>query len=113
MTDAAVTGDAIARLVQLHAKRAGVHLKWTGKGNDDLIMLVAHTSSQKLLAQCLWTGMKELWDMPELKQLSEPVYTKICSIILKAQANFEVRLDERNKRAAKIPVSGPQPPKIA
>jgi hypothetical protein len=95
--------DALSRFMQLHAKRAGLSLRWTGKSLEDISMLCADWSAKTLLSQSLWNGMKELWDMPELKELPEPVYAKICAIILKAQACFELDLERRNQKAAAQP----------
>ena len=95
--------DAVSRLIQLHARRAGIHLVWSGKTNEDMERVMVDLSNKILLSQSLWAGMKELWEMPEMSLLPEPIYAKICSIILKAQANFELKLAERNAGAAKQP----------
>jgi len=93
-------GDVLSRLVQLRAQRYGIRMVWGGKGVDDIDQLCADYSNKKLLNQCLWNGMKELMEMPELKELPEAVQAKIASIILKAQAIFELEVGERTKRTA-------------
>lgn len=92
--------DPLSSLVQLHAKRLGVDLKWTGKGNEDLAALVLDDSNKTVLSKQLWNGLKELWEMPELRELPEPVYAKICAIILAARARTDLDLAKRNARAA-------------
>ncbi|HWX29575.1 MAG TPA: hypothetical protein VNZ53_19285 [Steroidobacteraceae bacterium] len=84
-------GDAVSRLVQLHAQRNGVRLKWTGKGGDDVSLLCVDIFNKTALSQCLWNGIKELMGMPEIKDLPEPIQAKIYSIVLQAQANFELQ----------------------
>lgn len=95
-------GDAISRLVQLHAMRNGIRLKWTGHGADDIALLCNTFFNKATLNDCLWNGMKELMQMPELKELPEPVQAKIFSIILQAQALIELKIAARNAK--------PQPP---
>jgi hypothetical protein len=101
------SADALSGLIQLNAKRLGVQLQWTGKGIDDLITLINDSSNKTLLSKQLWDGMRELWNMPETKALPEPVYAKICSIILAARALTDLALVRRNARAAGQ--FGPQP----
>ena len=92
--------DPISSLVQLQARRLGVDLKWTGKGIEDIQLLALDNSNKTLLSKQLWNAIKELWEMPELKELPEPVYAKICSIILAARGRTELDLQRRNTRAA-------------
>lgn len=96
-------GDAVSRLIQLRASRAGVRLNWTKVGAQDLDLLLTDYSNKTLLNQCLWNGMKELMAMPELKELPESVQAKIFSIVLQAQACFELKVVERNQKAAQRP----------
>lgn len=104
-------GDAISRLLQLHASRANVRLKWSGVGIQDLDLLLQDYSNKQLLTECLWNGLKELMAMPELRDLPEAVQAKIMSIILKAQAVFELKLDERQQKLKKAPFTpGPGAP---
>jgi hypothetical protein len=91
-------GDAVSRLVQLHAQRFGVRMTWVGKGPEDIDLLCAGYSNKMLLNECLWNGLRELMAMAELKELPEPVQAKIMSIILKAQAVFELKIVERNHK---------------
>jgi hypothetical protein len=116
-SDFSVDGDPLSKLLQAHARRAGLHkIGWTGKGVQDIELLCCDCSNKTLLSQSLWNGFKEIWDLPELKKLgenkeTEPLYAKICSCILKAQAIFDLRLEARNERAKKIPVpNAPQVP---
>jgi hypothetical protein len=113
MTDLKMPGmlvpDPLSSLIQLHARRLGVDLKWAGKGIEDLILLCQDDSNKTILSKQLWTGIKELWEMPELKELPEPVYTKICSIILAARARTDLDLSKRNARVAAGGLVPPQP----
>jgi hypothetical protein len=95
--------DPLSGLIQLQARRMGVELKWTGRGNEDLAMLVLDNSNKTLLSRQLWNGLKELWDMPELKDLPEPVHTKICAIILAARARTDLDIARRNRSGAATP----------
>lgn len=89
-------GDSVSRLIQLIAGRNGIRLNWTSRGADDLQMLCLGYSNKDLLTQCLWNGMKELMAMPELNELPEAVQAKIFAIVLQAQANFELKVLDRN-----------------
>lgn len=94
------SSDALSRLIQLQARRYDVQLAWTGKGIDDLTaMLNAHAAKARL-AKHLWTGMRELMQMPELLQLPEPVQAKVMSIILKSQVLVDLDTDAHAKRMA-------------
>lgn len=101
--------DPLSSLVQLHSRRLGLDLKFTGKGNEDLSLLVTDDSNKTLLSKQLWNGIKELWEMPELKELPEPVYAKICAIILAARARTDLDLQKRNQRIAAGVMAPPQP----
>lgn len=104
------TVDMVSRLVQLHAGRAGINLKWGGNGPADITMLCTDYQNKNLLSQCLWNGLRELMAMPELKELPEPIQAKIFSIVLQAQAVFELKIAERNQKAA---LQKPAPPGAA
>lgn len=91
-------GDAVSRLVQLHARRNGLSLKWAGKGVEDISMLCLDNFHKTALSQCLWNGIKELMSMQELKELPEPIQAKIYSIVLQAQANFELQKGEHTAK---------------
>jgi hypothetical protein len=99
-------GDSLSKLVQVRAALHGVHLKWTGKALEDIDQLCLEYFHRKTLNECLWNGLKQLMEMPELKELPEPVYAKILSIVLQAQANFELRRAEAILARQKI---GPTP----
>lgn len=92
--------DPLSALVQLQARRLGVCLSWTGKGIEDVVLLALDASTKTALSKQLWEGIQELWAMPELKTLPEPVYAQICSIILAARAKTELALAKRNAKAA-------------
>lgn len=94
-----LTPDPLSGLIQLNARRLGVDLKWGGKGLDDLMLLIQDDSNKTILSKELWTGLQELWGMPELSSLPEPIHAKICSIILKARALTDLSLAKRNARA--------------
>ena len=93
-------GDSLSKLVQLQASRNGVRLRWSGNGHQDLLALCLDTSNKTMLSQCLWNGMKELLEMPELKELPDPIQAKIYAIVLQARALFEIELEKRNEKQA-------------
>jgi hypothetical protein len=92
--------DALSRLIQLHAGRHDIRLTWAGKGVDDLIALVSAHAVKARMAKHLWTGMRELMLMPELKELPEPLQAHIASIVLKAQVMIDLDTDAHAKRLA-------------
>lgn len=93
--------DALSRLIQLQAGRHDIRLAWVGKGVDDLIALVNAHAVKARMAKHLWTGMRELMQIPEIKDLPEPVQAQIMSIILKAQALIDMETDARAKLLTK------------
>jgi hypothetical protein len=93
-------GDALSKLIQLQAGRHDIRLTWSGKGVTDLISLCNAHAAQARVAKHLWTGVRELMQMPELLQLPEPVQAQIMSIILKAQAMVDLDNDDHAKRLA-------------
>jgi two-component SAPR family response regulator len=101
--------DPLSSLIQLQARRLGVEVKWSGKGNEDLWALLVDDSNKTILSKQLWNGLKELWEMPELKQLPEPVYAKICAVILAARARTDLDLQKRNALVAAGAVPPPAP----
>jgi hypothetical protein len=93
-------GDALSRLIQLQAGRYDIRLVWTGKGTEDLIAMCNAHSVQARMAKHLWTGMRELMLMPEMKDLPDPIQAQVASIILKAQALVDLDNDSHAKRLA-------------
>lgn len=93
-----VDGDALSKLIQLHAGRYDIRLAWSGKGVDDLVQLVSAHAVKARVAKHLWTGIGELQQMPELGQLPEPLQAQIASIILKAKVLVDLDTDEHAKR---------------
>lgn len=93
-------GDALSRLVQLQAGRHDIRLAWTGNGTADLAALVHAHSLKARMAKHLWTGMRELTQMPEMRELPEPLQAQIASTILKAQALLDLETEEQAKRIA-------------
>lgn len=85
-----VKGDSLSKLLQVRAALLGIHLKWTGQAIPDIDLLCTEYFHRKTLNECLWNGLKQLMEMPELKELPEPVYAQILSIVLRSQANFEL-----------------------
>lgn len=102
-------GDSLSQLIQLHCRKAGVSEKWTGKGREDLDLLVIDCSNKTLLSKKLWNGIKKLMEMKETNELPESVKAQICSIVLEARTHFELALDARNERARKLPPFPGQP----
>lgn len=102
-------GDTLSKLLQVRAQLKGVYLKWTGDGIQDIDQLCLEYFHRKALNECLWNGMKELMAMPKLKELPEPVYAQILSIVLRAQVHFEIR---RAEELAKNPQHHTSPPTL-
>ena len=93
-----IAGDSLSKLVQLRCARIGVRLKWTGRAVDDVDLLALEYSNRMMLNECLWNnGLRPLMDMPEFKQMPDALQAKIASIILQAQAQFELKLSRRNQ----------------
>jgi hypothetical protein len=95
-------GDALSRLIQLHAGRFEIRLTWSGKGVDDLIALCNAHAVKARMAKHLWTSTRELVQMPEIATLPESIQAQIYSIILKAQTLVDLDTDEHAKRMAII-----------
>jgi hypothetical protein len=111
MADANNGGDAISRLVQLLADRAGVTLRWTGTGREDVALLCTCASNAQLTARHLWDGLMELNRMKEFKTLPEAMQAKIAAIVLQAHGNIELARQERNERAQqRTKAAGPGAP---
>jgi hypothetical protein len=95
-------GDALSRLIQLHAGRHDIRLAWVGIGTADLIALCNAHAVKARLAKHLWTGLRELMQMPKLKDLPEPLQVQIMSIVLNAQALTDLDTEIHAKRLANI-----------
>jgi hypothetical protein len=93
-------GDALSRLIQLQAGRHDVKVAWTGSGTLDLIAMCHAHAVKARMAKHLWNGMRELMQMPEIKELPEPLQAHIASIVLKAQALIDLDNDGHTKRLA-------------
>jgi len=93
-------GDALSRLIQLHAGRHDIRMNWTGNGTSDLIALCNAHSVKARLAKHLWTGMRELMQMPEMALLPEPIAAQIMSIVLKSQALTALETEAHQRRMA-------------
>jgi hypothetical protein len=93
-------GDALSRLIQLQAGRHDIRLTWSGKGIADLISLCNMHAVQARLAKHLWTGMRELMQMPELLTLPDAVQAQIMSIVLKSQALTDLETEAHAQRLA-------------
>jgi hypothetical protein len=93
-------GDALSKLVQLHAGRHDIRLAWVGNGTADLVALINAHAVKARLAKHLWTGMRELMQMPEMATLPEPVQVQITSIILKAQTLTDLDTEAHAARMA-------------
>lgn len=100
-------GDALSRLIQLQAGRYDIRLTWTGKGVEDLIALVNAHAVKARMAKHLWTGTRELMQMPEMAALSEPLQAQIASIVLKAQTLVDLDNEDHAKRMISHPLNKP------
>jgi len=93
--------DSLSKLVQLRASRIGISLKWSGKAIEDIDLLVLEYSNRRMLNECLWNnGLRLIMDMPEFKDMPDAIQAKIASIILQAQAQFELKISKRNEALA-------------
>lgn len=95
-------GDALSRLIQLQTSRHDIRLAWSGNGTSDLIQLCNAHATQARMAKHLWTGLRELMQMPELRQMPEALQAQVASIILKAQALTELETESHAKRMAMV-----------
>lgn len=103
------SNDYLSALIQLQATRHGIDLRWTGKGLDDLIMLITSASRAITLNTHLWRGLQELWSMKATKELPEEVYLKLSSIILATRTTAELDILRRDKKiAAALGVTPPE-----
>jgi hypothetical protein len=93
-------GDALSKLIQLQAKRHDIKLAWVGNGTADLIALCNAHAVKARLAKHLWTGLRELLQMPELALLPEPVHAQLVSIVLKSQTLTDLETEEHAARMA-------------
>jgi hypothetical protein len=95
-------GDALSRLIQLQAGRHEIRLAWTGQGTSDLVALCNAHAVKARLAKHLWTGLRELMQMPELRELPEALQAQITSTVLKSQALTDLETESHAKRMALI-----------
>jgi hypothetical protein len=93
-------GDALSKLIQLQAGRQDIRLTWSGVGVTDLIALCNAHAVKARMAKHLWTGIRELMQMPELKTFPEPVQAQMMSIVLQAQALNDLETEEHAQRLA-------------
>lgn len=84
-------GDSVSKLLQVLAKEMGVKRIWTGDGRQDARAVMADFHNVTQLKDELWKGIRELYEMPELRELPERVQAKLMSIILARRANAELK----------------------
>lgn len=96
------SGDALSRLIQLQAGRHDIRLAWAGNGTADLVALCNAHAVQARMAKHLWTGMRELMLLPDLKDLPESLQAQIASIVLQAQALVDLDTEEHAQRLAHL-----------
>jgi hypothetical protein len=83
-------GDSVSRLLQLYAKEIGLKRVWAGNAQADCRGVVVDLYNAKLLKDALWSGLQELYAMPQLKDLPEPVQVKMMAVVLSAKAIAEL-----------------------
>jgi hypothetical protein len=98
-------GDALSRLIQLQAGRYDIRLAWSGLGTDDLVALLKAHAVKARFAKHLWTSLRELMQMPELREMPEPLQAQVASIVLKAQVLTDLETEEATKRIAKAEIA--------
>ena len=101
-------GDALSRLIQLQAGRHDIRLAWVGNGTSDLVALVHAHALKARMAKHLWTGLRELMQMPEMSELPEPMQAKIASIVLYSQSLTELETEEHARKLANMPSNKPK-----
>lgn len=84
-------GDPVSQLLQLIAGDLGVRRTFIGRGRDDIRALLVELQNVTVKAEEAWKALKELFDMPELQELPEPIQVKLMAGILQARANIELR----------------------
>jgi len=94
-----IRGDSLSRLIQARAKLVGVQLNWTGKAVEDIDLLLLDYFHRKCLNECIWNGMRELMDSNALKDAPEEVQARFYTIVLQAQANFEMKRAQQLQEA--------------
>ena len=91
-------GDAVSRMFQLEAKTLKIPgLKWTGKGHDDVRMILAELDSARTFKDALFRGINDLLHMTEMEQLPEAMQAKVAMIVLNARAEIDLKIIERAK----------------
>jgi hypothetical protein len=95
-----VDGDALSRLIQLHANRHGIRINWSGEGVKDLDSLCNVHAANARTSKHMWTGMQEMSQM--LDGLPEALQVKVASIILKSRALNEIESEDHAKRMALV-----------
>jgi len=96
------SGDALSRLIQLQAGRHDIRLAWVGNGTADLAALCNAHAVKARIAKHLWDGVRELMQMPEIRELPEPLQAQIAAIILKSQALADLDTEAHAVRLANI-----------
>ena len=106
-------GDGLSRLIQLQARRHEIQLAWTGRGVEDLVLLMQAHMTKERLSRHLWVSVSELLDVCAVQQLPEAVHAAICSIILRARALTELENDAHAVKLAARLRKAPVPPGVA
>ena len=84
-------GDAVSKLLQVLAKDIGIKdIKFIGKGMEDAKNILTQLHNSKLITESLWTGLTELYQMPQMKEFPEPIQAQLMAIILTAKAKIEL-----------------------
>jgi hypothetical protein len=84
-------GDAVSRLLQVFAMDVGVKdVRWTGKSNDDIRLVLTRMYNAELVKDSLWDGMMTLAQMKEWLALPESIQAQVFAIILRARALIEL-----------------------
>lgn len=87
-------GDSVSRLLQTHAREAGLKRVWIGNGRIDSRNLVFELRNVTNQRDNLWRGLQELYSMSELKELPENVQAKLMAVILNSRACTELEVKE-------------------
>jgi hypothetical protein len=83
-------GDSLSKMLQVFGKEAGLKRIWTGDGRKDARDLVFELHNAQITRDQLWNGIKDLYSLPELKELPERVQAALMAIILHRRALSEM-----------------------
>lgn len=89
-------GDAVSRMLQLTAKQLKItNMRWTGKGPDDIHMLLVELDNARTLREAMFKGVSDLMSLKETNDLPEWLQAKLAMMVLNARAELDLRIAAR------------------